>query len=87
MAAKKTAKELRDEARAKYQQALDVARKVEAREKMELGEQLYRAAEELGTEPAELLSKIKSLSVGQLPEPGTEGEADVPEKDEEQFSD
>jgi hypothetical protein len=87
MAAKKTAKELRDEARAKYLQALDVARKVEAREKMELGEQLYRAAEELGTEPAELLSKIKSLSVGQLPpEPGTEGE-DVSEKDEEQFSD
>jgi hypothetical protein len=81
MAAKKTAKELRDEARAKYLQALDVARKVEAREKMELGEQLCRTAEELGTEPAKLLSKIKSLSVSQLPEPEAEGGPDVSGKD------
>jgi hypothetical protein len=63
MAAKKTAKELRGEARAKYLQALDVARKVEAREKMELGEQLCRTADELGTEPGELLNRIKTAAI------------------------
>jgi predicted phage gp36 major capsid-like protein len=68
MAAKKTAKELRDEARARYRQALDAARKVEAHEKMALGEKLQRTADELGAEPEELLNKIKTVAVG-LPMP------------------
>jgi hypothetical protein len=60
MAQKKTAKELRDEARTRYRQALDAARRVEAQEKMALGEMLRRTAEELGTEPEELLKRIKT---------------------------
>jgi hypothetical protein len=59
MAAKKTAKELINEARAKYRAALEAAKKVEAREKLELGDKLKAAAEKLNISPEELLRKLE----------------------------
>jgi predicted phage gp36 major capsid-like protein len=86
MAAKKTAKELRDEARARYRQALEAARKVEAHEKMALGEKLQRTANELGAEPEELLNKIKTVAVGlPMPPEGAAGETELEEP--ERYSD
>jgi hypothetical protein len=83
MAAKKTARELREDARVRYQQALAAARKVEEREKLALGDELRKAAEELGTEPAELLKRIKAA----VPMPGTPEVKTAQEEDPDSSAD